>query len=370
MAAVGVLSISLSLFMYFALQFLWNMINALQLAVWLPIFQMQFPGLAALVYNMILQVVTFDLYNTRKYSIDFFDLDLKLTMLNSEFMRIGIDQKIFLAGCGLFALVLLSFVPIIGLVYCLSKFSCANSFIQRFRAKLMSIFVWSFYLRSILESLLELSLQSMIDLQASLLGESWGYTLSFAISILYLGTILALVAFMHFWLIRQNLNDQQLIDKYGSLWDGLLPQPKSLHFQEWFLVRRLILATITFFAFDQLWLSIQALFYGSLVTLAMLAGKPQDSDQAHRNELFNEICLMLIQYILFICINITMEVDKKVLMGNIVAIVSLFNILVNLIIVISVLVISIKYALKRLCNRCRLKSKPKAIRPILSRNKK
>ena len=331
---------------------------------------MQFPGLAALVYSMILQVVTFDVYNTRTYSTDFFDLDLKLSMNSSEFTFIGVDQKIFLAGCGLFALVLLSFVPIICLACCLSKLSCASSIIQRAKSKFMSIFVWSFYIRSILESSLELSLQSMFDFQASLLGESWGYTLSFAISIMYLASILALVAFMHFWLIRQNLNDQQLTDKYGSLWDGLLPQPKSLHFQEWFVVRRLMLATITFFAFDQLWLSIQALFYGSLVTLAMLAGKPQDSDLAHRNELFNEICLLLIQYILFICINLTLQVDKKVLMGNIVAYISLFNIVVNLIIVISVLLISIKNELKRLCNRCRHSWKAKAVRPILLRDRK
>ena len=46
----GSSSLSVSLISTFALNYLWGMINAVQLAVHLPVFSIQFPGIAALFY--------------------------------------------------------------------------------------------------------------------------------------------------------------------------------------------------------------------------------------------------------------------------------------------------------------------------------
>ena len=47
--------------MTFALSYLWAMLNVLQLAVHLPVFSLQFPGLAALLFNILFSIANFEL---------------------------------------------------------------------------------------------------------------------------------------------------------------------------------------------------------------------------------------------------------------------------------------------------------------------
>ena len=68
----GSSSLGVTLISTFALNYLWGMINAVQLAVHLPVFSIQFPGIAALFYQAIFKVATFEFINIEDQVQDIF----------------------------------------------------------------------------------------------------------------------------------------------------------------------------------------------------------------------------------------------------------------------------------------------------------
>lgn len=163
----GVSSLILSLFMHITLQYLWGMVNALQLAVYLPVFSLQFPGLASLVYSILLEIVTFNFDQFEDELIDFFELDRSDIAFADEFTRVGIEQRTFIIGSGLFLFILLSLLPVILIITCMILMKSKVRCFVWFKANFMKTFIWSFFLRSLFEFCLELSLLSMIDVYVS-----------------------------------------------------------------------------------------------------------------------------------------------------------------------------------------------------------
>ena len=58
---LGTSSVALGVFMSFGLVYLWGFINNLQLLVHLPILSLQFPGIAAMLYEQLFEIATFEL---------------------------------------------------------------------------------------------------------------------------------------------------------------------------------------------------------------------------------------------------------------------------------------------------------------------
>ena len=75
MVAVGASSFSFGFLMKFSLSHLWSMINALQLAVNLPLFKFQFPGLANALYRTLFNLTSFNVVSIEEQVEDFYGLD-------------------------------------------------------------------------------------------------------------------------------------------------------------------------------------------------------------------------------------------------------------------------------------------------------
>ena len=164
---------------------------------------------------------------------------------------------------------------------------------------------------------------------------------------------------MHFWLAKNDLTDERLISRFGSLWDGLQPHSRSLRIQEWFLTRRVIIAATALYALGHLWFAIVVLFIVSLFTLALIAKNPFMTVNALRTEAFNEVCLLIIQYHMLSFTDLVGSVQMKIFMGISCAAVSLLNIAINLLVVLKVLLKALGLLAKRIYNRCCMRKKRK-----------
>ena len=58
-----------------ALSLVWSLLNTLQLLIHLPLFSVQFPGFAFIVYEKLINVATFDLISVEALVVNWFDLD-------------------------------------------------------------------------------------------------------------------------------------------------------------------------------------------------------------------------------------------------------------------------------------------------------
>ena len=62
----GALGIAMNLLFGFALSFLWTLLHALVLIVHLPLFSVQFPGYAFMLYEQLIAIARFDLIETEE----------------------------------------------------------------------------------------------------------------------------------------------------------------------------------------------------------------------------------------------------------------------------------------------------------------
>ena len=80
--------------------------------------------------------------------------------------------------------------------------------------------------------------------------------------------------------------------------EGLKVEAASLKIPEWFLLRRIAFSAIALFALGQFWIALALLFLSSMITMTLIVGlgQPFEGIGAQRLELFNEICLLFLQY--------------------------------------------------------------------------
>ena len=98
-----------------------------------------------------------------------------------------------------------------------------------------------------MEGCLEISFVAMMDTFIADFS-SWGYVISYIFSVLLLLILVVSIFWMRYWLRKKDHNDQKLIQKYGSLYEGFKPSKESVIMQEWFVLRRVIFAAAAFYA--------------------------------------------------------------------------------------------------------------------------
>ena len=192
-------------------------------------------------------------------------------------------------------------------------------------------FFWNFYLRTLLESTLEVSVLSMMDTFVQNLS-SWGYVSSYLFSVLILALLAGILLWLRCWLKRQDLSDQQLIDRVGSLLDGLRLKPDSLIIQEWFVLRRCFFTATAFYAVGHTWLALSVIYTSSLITVGLNLRMPFESRLTVKMEIMNEIFLLLIQYHLLALTDLVKLAETRVQAGMSLASFTILNLLVNVIV--------------------------------------
>ena len=134
-------------------------------------------------------------------------------------------------------------------------------------------FFWNFYLRAILEAAIDIGILGLMDTHEHNFS-NFGYSNSFIFALFSMGAILSMVLWIRLWLRKQDLTDEALAKRVGSIYDGLKPRPDSLLYQEWFILRRLAFSASAFYGMHHLWLNFQVIFFSTLISLAINSRRP------------------------------------------------------------------------------------------------
>ena len=142
---------------------LWELLNTLQIMVHIPIFSLQIPGLVFIVYDIIIQIVKFEFYETQDTASIWFALDPEEGPYSDEFERLDFKRKTVIAGSGFFIpILILGIFPVL-LSICLYPPSKIYQNIASLRTKIDKMFRWNYTLRSLFETTLDIAMLGMIE---------------------------------------------------------------------------------------------------------------------------------------------------------------------------------------------------------------
>ena len=278
--------------------------------------------------------------------------------------RVGIESRNFLKGSGLMLPVLLSLLPVMIITVLILRPSAQKcDLCKRLKIKFDKLFFWNFYLRTMYEGCIDIALISMMEVSLAETG-SWGKIFSYSISVICLLVLLAIMLWIWCWLRKQDLKDDKIEEKYGTVYEGLKPTKESLIFQQWFILRRLLFAATAFYAMGHLFVSFQVLLNSSLLTVGILMRKVQIEKLGYVTELINEVFMLLIQYHMFCFTDYVKPVDTRARMGISITAFTVLSIAINLLINLVVIVKALLKQCHELFKRCmaKYKRKPEAIK--------
>ena len=108
-------------------------------------------------------------------------------------------------------------------------------------------------LRSLYETSLDISILAMIETYV-LNFDTWGYKISFGLTITNMVLLFSLALFIRIYLRRIDIKDQNISRRIGAIYDGLILKKSSLIQPEWFIYRRIIFAAAAFYGMGNFWL--------------------------------------------------------------------------------------------------------------------
>ena len=152
-----------------------------------------------------------------------FALDREEEPYSDEFERLDFKKKTVLAGSGFFIpIIILGIIPVL-FSFCLSYCSKKYRKIAYFKAKIDDIFKWNYTLRSLFETTLDIGILAIIETYV-LNFNTWGYKLSFGFAILFFASLLGLVLLIRCYVRRVDMDDENIVNRVGTLYDGLIPK--------------------------------------------------------------------------------------------------------------------------------------------------
>ena len=121
----------LNLLLSASLNYLWSMINTLQIILYMPLFKLSVPGNVGAFYNFLMMIASFDIIPTQKI-YDYFGWHDVQNKLSQNFVDEGYTSALFIYNVGSI-LFLLALNPILNIVYILLKFCKGKrrSFLER-----------------------------------------------------------------------------------------------------------------------------------------------------------------------------------------------------------------------------------------------
>lgn len=220
----------------------------------------------------------------------------------------------FVIALGTFMALMLAVILAIFLRFC--QVSCCS----RLYTKIEKFFLWNFVIRLVLEAALEISFCAYLNLRyghisSHYFGEVFNY-----VSTLILGSALVFLCgwIVVFYLQRfDQLEDEDFIEKYGDVYEGLKPKQKSsLAFPVYFIIRRMAFMVITFLLIDFVLIQLFALLFLTMAaTCYILHFLPFEEPLMNKLEVMNESFTIFLIYTLFCFTDITGNVQDRYLIG-------------------------------------------------------
>lgn len=131
-------------------QYLWDMINAQQLVILLPLFKVATPTNASMIFNFLMQIAAFELLPTDVFYSYFFGEDIEAEALNERFELIGLEHWLLMNNLGTFGFILLASSFVYAFYYVILACKCYKC-CRRARKRLEPKLFWGLLLRMIIE---------------------------------------------------------------------------------------------------------------------------------------------------------------------------------------------------------------------------
>ena len=142
----------MNLFMSASLQYLWDMINAQQIVILLPLFNCQLPANAGIIFNTLMQIAAFDAIPTDDIYGAIADEETFGDPINENFDMIGLETILVMPNLGSIGVIIVAY-PLIYLLYYLMGMCQAFKCIRKQRKSLSKNLFWNATIRLIIESL-------------------------------------------------------------------------------------------------------------------------------------------------------------------------------------------------------------------------
>lgn len=201
--------------------------------------------------------------------------------------------------------------------------------------KLHQAVFYSTTLRTLLEGYIELALCATINLfhlQYTLSGDRASAILAVGVAFFTYLTPLGLLLFII--QMRKRLHSKEVEARYGSLYEGLKTKRVAYLLCTFiFVSRRLLLIMVAIMLQDHPTFQVMIYILASELSLMYIVYfKPYDSLATNYNEIFNEACVLLFSYQLFIFTDFVSSIEVKAKMGYLMIFTILMNFGVNILI--------------------------------------
>lgn len=212
----------ISLILAASLNQLWALMNGLQLAVHLPIFNTVFPANANFFISFLISVATFDILPGFIIPLIFDFPEREPYSLGLMTCGYGSRYSIGNLGTCFFLILLMIFQAIACFV--LSFFKDRYAFAKKHYENLRTTLFWNVFLRFFFEGYLELCFSvfvSLTDITWQDINYSVGFNNVFS---LFVGAILLGLPFFIFFYYgskMDDLDDEEFIERFGDIYDGM-----------------------------------------------------------------------------------------------------------------------------------------------------
>ncbi|TNV87552.1 hypothetical protein FGO68_gene2096 [Halteria grandinella] len=280
-----------------SLQYLWGMINVMQLIVHMPLMNLVFPANAVLFYNFIIDISNFDILPVDSMENKLF----KFTDSPSQpwFEQLGYNQNPFLQNMGsmmIYVCVYLGLslsVPFIGYI------KGRNSILAKLYTYLRENFFFNSFLRLFLEGYMQFSICSLIS-TSNALWDSSSDRLSTVLGLIFTTciTLFPFLVWILLWRQLPNLKYKHSEQTYGSLYNEIRSDNRgAVVYSVVYMIRRLVFVIIALTLHKYPYAQAQLVIFCSIIVIIYnILVKPFSIPRLNELEVFNEICILIAAY--------------------------------------------------------------------------
>ncbi|TNV87652.1 hypothetical protein FGO68_gene11871 [Halteria grandinella] len=307
-----------NLFLSQTLQFLWGLINSLQMIVRLPLLNLSFPANLQLILGIIIDVTNLSFFSTRDYEQEAFGFT-QSEPFDQNFNTMGYDTMNLIYNMGL----MFWYLPMILMAFLVLRVVKKMLQSTELQESVKIIVVqWKegllvFCQQNILQSAIKVHLGELhrdhhlrplahksgnFFYSISLCQKVWITMGDRVLNVLAIMLAFSLMVFPFIsiaWLVIKRKDLEKHEAQCGSLYSGLRIKKSffALMYSPIFLIRRQIFAATIIFLHDNPMAQVNVTFYTSLLMISYLVhAQPFEEPQLNYLEIFNEITFLMLTY--------------------------------------------------------------------------
>eukprot|EP00347_Sterkiella_histriomuscorum_P019592 403341040 len=357
-------SMAMNVVMAASLSLLWGMINVLQLIINMPLMNVDFPMNAIYFYTLLMDMANFDLLPSQEVESNMFEFEETSNLANfltpSRYQSSNVVQNL-----GSMFLYLVGLVAAIVVVLLMKQWAKKNAKVKKVYDFLANRLLYNMPLRMFLEGFMAFFINSTLNMYyLDWSSNSSRFSSAFAVMLVFSSMTFPFVILFLLFRNQKKLEQIETKNSYGALYAELKTYHKiPLLFNVFYVGRRIIFAGVALICINIPFVQIQTLILSSMVVITYLgASKPFENMFNTKLEIFNEICILGAAYHLITLTDYQPDPDMQYSAGWSLVALTVFNMLVNIIIMVSISLVNLvkkfkvcKAKLMRWCRNRKMK---------------